>query len=40
MNNLLKIRLAGSVDADQVLVFSRELAEYERLARDVLATDG
>jgi len=39
MGSSLTIRSAGSGDGAQVLQFIRELAEYERLAHDVVATE-
>jgi len=39
MGSSLTIRSAGPGDGAQVLQFIRELAEYERLAHDVVATE-
>ncbi len=39
MSSSLTIRAAGPSDAAQVLEFIRELAQYERLAQDVVATE-
>ena len=39
MSDSLTIRVAGRSDAAQVLDFIRELAEYERLADEVVATE-
>ncbi len=39
MSSSLRIRSAGPGDGAQVLQFIRELAEYERLADDVVATE-
>ncbi len=39
MSSSLTIRAAGPGDAGQILEFIRELAQYERLAHEVVATE-